>query len=134
MLNIMEHIETRQEKYPISFTFNVMEKIQEKYGSMTKWEHEILGEKEVIKEDKKGRKIKVWESTDEPNFSALKYCLTESINEGIDIENEENNTNRSFVTEKKVGRIITEIGINQVSKKLFELVEKATDTGENEKN
>ena len=81
-----------------------IEKIQEKYGSYEKW-----GEMTEGKES-------------EVNISALKFGITEMINEGIDIENETAETKREFLTEKQVGRIITELGISKMTEKVQETV------------
>ena len=94
---------------------NVIEKIQEKYGSYEKWGDMTDGkEKEV-------------------NIGALKFGITEMINEGIDIENENLETKRVFVTPKQVGRIITELGMKKLTDKVQETVIEST-KNEEEKN
>lgn len=92
MIDKLTYIETENEKYPVMFSINVFEAIQDQYGSFDNWVKEI--EKE------------------EPNVKALKFALTEAINEGIDIENEKLNEKRPFLTTKQVGRILTEVGID----------------------
>ena len=87
-------------KYTLVFNLNVMESIQEKYGSVQKWGR--------LTDSKNG----------EPNAKALVYGFCEMINEAIDIENEENNTSKPFLTLKQVGRIITKAGIQESAKKL----------------
>ena len=44
--------------------------------------------------------------------------FTEMINEAIDMENEENNSDKPLLTTKQVGRIITKAGIQESAKKL----------------
>ena len=57
------------------------------------------------------------------------------INEGIDIENETAETKREFLTEKQVGRIITELGIEKMTEKVQETVIDSTkNENEEEKN
>lgn len=97
MLNIVKHIKANEKEYPIAFTLNVMELIQEKYGNMKKWG-------EVLQP-----------TGEEPKIKDIKWTFKEFINEGIDIENEERNENRSFVTEKQVGRIISSIGMSEIT-------------------
>ena len=92
--------EVDNEKYTLGFNLNVMETIQAKYGSVQKWGR--------LTDSKKG----------EPNAKALIFGFSEMINEAIDIENEENNTEKPFLTLKQVGRIITKAGIQESAKQL----------------
>ena len=117
MYNITKHINYKGIDYPLVFNLNVIEKIQEKYGSYEKW-----GEMTEGKED-------------EVNIGALKFGITEMINEGIDIENETAEIKREFLTEKQVGRIITEIGVQKMADRVQEtVIESAKDKDEEEKN
>ena len=59
MLDKMNFIETENEKYPLMFTLNVMEKIQEEYGSINAWSNLV---------QKEG----------EPDIKALKFFITEA--------------------------------------------------------
>lgn len=115
MQDIIKHINNKGINYPLVFNLNVIEKIQEKYGSYEKW-----GEMTEGKEN-------------EVNIGALKFGITEMINEGIDIENETAETKREFLTEKQIGRIITEIGIGEMTEKVQETVIDST-KNEEEKN
>lgn len=90
--------------YSLVFNLNVMESIQAKYGSVQKWGK--------MTDNKNG----------EPNAKALIFGFTEMINEAIDIENDENNTNRPLLTLKQVGRIITKAGIQESAKKLNQAI------------
>ena len=92
--------EVDDKKYTLVFNLNVMETIQAKYGSVQKWGR--------LTDSKKG----------EPNAKALIFGFSEMINEAIDIENEENNTEKPFLTLKQVGRIITKSGIQESAKQL----------------
>lgn len=109
------YIETDEKKYPLVFNLNVMEEIQEQYGSMDKWGNIVQGD-------------------GEPNIKSLKSGLMAMINEGIDICNEQTEEKNPFVTEKQVGRIITEVGLDNVVKAIKEITVKSTRTGEEEKN
>lgn len=108
MQDITKHINYKGIDYPLVFNLNVIEKIQEKYGSYEKW-GEITDGKE-----------------NEVNIGALKFGITEMINEGIDIENEKTEIKREFLTDKQVGRIITEIGMEKMIKKAQETVIEST--------
>lgn len=123
MQDITKHINYKGIDYPLVFNLNVIEKIQEKYGSYEKWGGMTAG-----KENEEGEKTEV-------NIGALKFGITEMINEGIDIENETAETKREFITEKQVGRIITEIGISKITEKVQETVIDSTKKdNEEEKN
>ena len=111
MLNKLEHIG----KYPVTFNINVMEEIQEKYGSIGAWG--------AIVENADGG---------EPKVKDLKIGLMMMINEGIDIENEMNGTNNPFVDSRQVGRIISEIGFGAVTEVIKNLTVASTSTGDNE--
>ncbi len=111
MLDIIKYLETKTEKYPLAFTLNVMEIIQEKYGSIEKWSELI---------QKQG----------EPDIKALKFFITEAINEGIEIENEKKDEKRKAITNKKAGRILTEIGLNQATKAVAETITESIQTSE----
>ena len=68
MIDKLMYIETSTDKYPIMFSLNVLESIQNEYGSYNKW-------------------FQMLES-DEIDIKALKFGLMEAINEGIDIKNQ----------------------------------------------
>ena len=117
MQDITKHINYKGIDYPLVFNLNVIEKIQEKYGSYEKW-----GEMTEGKEN-------------EVNIGALKFGITEMINEGIDTENETAETKREFLTEKQVGRIITELGLQKITKKVQDtVIESTKNEDEEEKN
>ena len=115
MLDTIKYLETENEKYPLAFTLNVMEIIQEKYGSIEKWSELI---------QKQG----------EPNIKALKFFITEAINEGLDIENERKGEKRKSITSKKVGRILTEIGLKQATKAVASVITDSIQTEKTSKN
>lgn len=115
MQNKLTYIEAKDRRYPIVFNINVMEEIQEAYGSISAWGS--------IVENASGG---------EPKVKDLKIGLTMMINEGIDIENEETNGNTPMLTAKQVGRLITEVGFVEITKKIQELTVASTNTGDNE--
>lgn len=116
MLEIKKYIETRDEKYPVIFSFNVLEEIQNKYGSFDNWSHIIEGEELIGTE---------WEKK-EPKISDVKYFIKIAINEGIDLENEKNNQNRKFLTDKQVGRLISEVGVHKISQIIRDVIQTST--------
>ena len=102
MKNTIVYLEANGKNYPMVFNLNVMEEIQDKYGSLDKWGALTQGD-------------------GEPRVKELKYGITAMINEGIDIENENNGTNVPMLTEKHVGRLMTEVGIETIVEKIREI-------------
>ena len=115
MQNKITHIEANGKRYPIVFNINVMEEIQEAYGSLSAWGG--------IVENAGGG---------EPKIKDLKIGLMMMINEAIDIENEATGGNMPMLNTKQVGRLITEVGFDVVTKKIQELTVASTNTGDNE--
>lgn len=116
MQDTIKHIEVDNIKYPLVFNLNVMEKIQDKYETIEKWGDLTDGKEHEV------------------NVKALKYGITEMINEGIDIENETLENKREFLTDKQAGRIITKLGIEKISNNVQETVIEATEIENNSKN
>lgn len=114
MIDKINYLETETEKFPLVFTLNVMEAIQEKYGTLEDWSN-------LIQRDS------------EPDIKALKFFVTESINEGIEIENERTGEKREPITLKKAGRILTEIGLLGTANKIMSTISESVQV-ENEKN
>ena len=112
------YIKTSKGTYPLVFTLNVMEEIQEKYGSLDEW----------YKMTSSGG--------DGASIKDIKFGVMAMINEAIDIENEEKGTNTPMVTDKLVGRIITEVGIEGLFKTMQDITIASTteedNTGKNE--
>lgn len=109
MGNEIKYIELKNEKFPMVFSLNVIEAIQIEFGSLNDW-------KELI-EPKDGG---------ETNLKALLFAFKEAINEGIDIENENLHGNKSFISERKAGRIITELGLSEAGNQLKQIVVDST--------
>ena len=117
MKDKLTYIEVDGKKYPMCFNLNVMEDIQEQYGSMSEWG--------AIVENVEGK---------EPKIKDLKNGLLAMINEGIDIENETRSEKEPFLNSKQIGRLITEIGFAEITLKIKELTINSTRTGEEAKN
>jgi len=115
MKNTVVYIETSKGNIPLVFNLNVMEEIQEQYGSLDKW-----GE--------------ITQGNGEPKVKDLKNGILAMMNEAIDIENEENGTNEPLLDAKKVGRIMTEVGIDVIVKKIQEITIASTKSEDNGKN
>ena len=114
MKDIESRITVNDKEYPIVFNLNVMEEIQEEYGTLDKWGNMTDG------------------TDGEPNAKAVIFGFTAMINEGIDIQNDRNGTNEKPLTKRQVGRLITEYGLINATKKMNDTVIQSTKS--NEKN
>ncbi len=99
-------IKYKDKEYKLVFNLNVMEEIQEEYGTIEKW----------------GSLCEPSEKNKEPDVKALKYGFRAMINEGIDIDNEQKGTNDSPLNLKQIGRLITELGTSDAMNALNKTV------------
>ena len=112
MKEMRNEIEYKGNKYNLVFNLNVMEVIQDEYGTLDKWGS--------LTDASKG----------EPNAKAVVFGFTAMLNEGIDIDNEENGTDIKPLTHKQVGRILTEIGLREATSKMNNTVIESTKSEE----
>lgn len=105
-------IDYKGKTYLLAFNLNVMEEIQEEYGTIEKWGELTSGE---------------------PNAKAVKFGFGAMLNEGIDIYNEEHEDSRPFFTPSQVGRLITEVGLSEITERMQDVVVESVDDG-TEKN
>ena len=115
MVDKINYLETKTEKYPLVFTLNVMESIQEKYGTIEAWSN-------LIQRD------------GEPDIKALKFFITEAINEGLEMEAEKTGEKRETISTKKAGRILTEIGLSGAANKIMATISDSVEMDKTEKN
>lgn len=101
--------------YKLVFNLNVLEAIQDEYGTFNKW-------------------VELITDGDEPNAKAVSFAFTEMINEGLDIESEETGESYTPLTRRKVARMITEIGLAEATETLNNTIEASTKAGESSKN
>lgn len=98
-------------EYTLEFNLNVMEEIQEKFGSVEKW-------------------LEMSDSDAEPRAKDIKFGFMCMINEGIDIYNETHDDKRTPFTDKQVGRIITSIGLSNLTQAINNTVIESTKSDE----
>ena len=113
MKNFDGNLKYKNKEYKLVFNLNVMERIQEEYGSIDEWGRLTDGM-----------------NSGEPDAKAVIFGFTEMINEGIDIQNEDAEEKLPFLTKKQVGRMITEIGLKESTKTLNETVINSTESTE----
>lgn len=114
MKEISKELEYKGKKYKLVFNLNVMEVIQDKYGTLENW----------------GKLTDGAENDGEPNAKAVIFGITAMLNEGIDIDNEENGTKEKMLTNKQVGRMITDIGLQSSAQLMNGVVIDSTKSGE----
>ena len=93
----MDNLEYKGVEYDLVFNLNVMEMLQDEYGSVEEWSAKAM-------------------EADEPNIKVLKFGFKAMLNEAIDIYNEDNpDEPKDYVDDKKVGRIISSVGFSNVA-------------------
>lgn len=112
MKEISKEFEYKGKTYGLVFNLNVMAVIQDKYGTLEKWGK--------LTDGKDG----------EPNAQAIIFGLWAMINEYLDIQNEENGTSEKMLTNKQVGRMITEIGLQSSAQLMNGVVVDSTQSSE----
>ena len=112
MKEISNVINYKDKEYKVVFNLNVMEQIQDEYGTLDKWGKLTDG------------------SEGEPNIKALIFGFTCMINEGIEIDNDENGTDNKLFTQKQVGRLMQEVGLEEMTKVLTNTVTASTQSTE----
>ena len=117
------------------FNLNVMEEIQNEYGTLEEWGRLTDGVAYAKREYEKLKNGIPWDDlsdeektkyTGEPDAKAVIFGFTQMINEGIDIANEDNGTDEKPMTLKQVGRLITDIGMDIATKQLNKTVVEST--------
>lgn len=109
MKSKLQEIEYKDKTYKLAFDLNVMEAIQDEYGSIEAW----------------GKLVEPEEG--EPNIKALVFGAMQMINEGIEISNDEDGTDEKPLTHRKVARILTEVGLESVTDKVQKSVIDSTE-------
>lgn len=112
MKDVKNTINYNGNDYDLVFNLNVMEQIQDEYGTLDNW-----GE---LTDGVKG----------EVNVKAMKFGLLCMINEGIDMKNEKEGTDIKPFTSKQIGRILTEVGVKEMTEKVNDTVIESTKSDE----
>lgn len=119
MKEVSTSIEYEGKKYDLYYNLNVMMEIQGEYKTLAKWGELTDGKS----------------NDGEPDIRALCFGVTAMINEGIDINNEKNGTKEPHITLKEAGRLLTDIGLSEMTKTVNDVViESAGESKENLKN
>lgn len=104
--------EVNGKEYTLAWNLNVMEQIQDKYGSLEAWGKISEGE--------------------EPKISSIIDAFEAMINEGIEIDNEKkkkkkkNGTNEKPLTHRQIGRIISAYGVENAAETMKNAISEAT--------
>ena len=117
---MLEKIETVQigiKEYPVIFTLNILEKIQEIYGSMDKWNSLLFGV-----------------DGQEPSIKVIIWTFNEMMNEAIDITNIDTEVKQLKLEHKQVGRIIGQLGLKGALAVILKLLSSQAETDEQDPN
>ena len=109
MKTVNRVIEYKGKTYKLVFNLNVMEAIQNEYGTLDKWGELTDGG-----------------ASGETDIKALVFGFTEMVNEGIEIDNDDNGTNTPLLTHKQVARLLTDYGIDKATENMNSLVVDST--------
>lgn len=96
-------IRYKDHDYKLAANLNVWEEIQAEYGTYAHWEELTTG-------------------AEEPDAKAVIFGIRAMLNEGIDIDNEENGTDIPFLTPKQVGRLLSDVGLIHALKTMQETI------------
>ena len=102
----------KEKEYKVVFNLNVMEAIQEEYGTLDKWTELTSG------------------ANQEVNVKALKFGYTQMLNEALSIEADEKGEEYKPLSSAFVGRMLTDIGLDTMTKTLQNTVIESTQTDE----
>ena len=108
MKDFENEIQYKDKTYRLIFNLNVMEAIQEEFGTVEHWGELSDG------------------SSGEPNAKAVIFGFKEMINEAIEIDNDENGTDFPLITLKQAGRIVSELGFMNATQTLNDTVIEST--------
>ena len=118
MREVSKSIEYKGKELKLVFNLNVMEVIQDEYGAVETWAHKTDGD------------------GGEPDIKALIFGMAAMLNEGIEIDNEERPPEDRLapLTHKQVGRILTDLGIQNSTTAVNDIVIESTKdkSGKNE--
>ncbi len=123
MKDINDTLKYKGKEYTLVFNLNVLEAIQEEYGTLTDWIEKAYGK-----------------GTGEPSAKALAFAIAEMVNEGIDIENEERAPEEAVapITPRTANRMLSDYmkknGIDKVIAKVDKLMGDSLQGSENSKN
>lgn len=122
MKDIMDTLTYKGKEYKLIFNLNVLQEMQDKYGTMAKCLDEAYGK-----------------DTGEPSLKALSFMVAAMINEAIDINNDEKGEKEPPVTEKMVNRMLSEFlqnsgDLTAVVGKIDDLMAKSLQGGKESKN
>lgn len=121
MKDIMSKLDYQGKEYKLIFNLNVLDAIQDEYGTLQKMLEEAYGKK-----------------TGEPSIKALAFVVAAMANEAIDIETDGKATPEQLVTKKQANRMLSEFiqknGVGDVVKLIDDLMAESLQGGKDSKN
>lgn len=123
MKDISDTLTYKGKEYKLVFDFNVMQDLQEEYGTFNKWIEEAYGRE-----------------NGEPSVKALAFAIMSMVNNGIEIENEERSPEEAVkpITSRQANRMLTELakegGLDGVISGIDGLMSESLQGGKDSKN
>lgn len=121
-------------KLLLVFNLNVMEAIQQEYGSVQEWgdltdSTPATRPKGPVMKGVKGKSdaqvAAEARAQREPDAKALIFGFREMVNEGNDIMNEQDGGDRPELSLRQTGRLVTSLGLDNVADKIQNVVKKS---------
>lgn len=110
MKEISGVIRYKDKEYRLAYNLNAMERIQDEYGTLDEWGHKLFDA--------------------EPNVKAIIFGFEVMLNEAIMIDNEDNGTNEPLLTTRQVGRLLTELGLQEAADTMLDTINRSTESAE----
>ena len=123
MKDISDKLNYKGKEYPLVFNLNVLEEIQEEYGTITKWIEAAYGKE-----------------TGEPSAKALSFGIRAMVNEAIDMAEEEHEPAGELekISLKQANRMLTELikteGLEKTIGTIDRLMSESMQSGKDSKN
>lgn len=123
MKDISDKLTYKGKDYKLVFDFNVMQDLQEQYGTFNKWIEEAYGK-----------------DSGEPSIKALAFAIASMVNNAIEIENEDLTPEKAEkpITLRQANRMLTAVaaddGLEGIIKSIDGLMTKSLEGGKNSKN
>lgn len=125
-------IQYKGKEYDLVFNLNVMEQIQDEYGTVDNWASLTDGKQVVLDAD--GEPViengKLKTEPKEVDAKAIKFGIWCMLNEGIDIKNDEEGADLKPFTKNQVGRLISQYGLEEATKAVNDTVIEASKSEE----
>jgi hypothetical protein len=116
MIEKLNHIVLAGETYPIKCDLAVLEAVQEEYGRIGIFEEKLSGLRPTGEKGENGKELY---QKGEPSMKAVRFALPLMVNEGIDIENRLEGTDRKHISDEDLKELFSEVNTYEVAALLY---------------